>query len=194
MLEFYYFYLRPYLPWTGSVLYSFLVFWIIPCYPSYRKCFRISLRHFLTALLCALGLTSFIFIFQSGRRWEFMWYVPLLAAISYVDQRDQEIPDLPMFLILLVNLRNIGGLSYVFATMMFAVLYLFSCGGYLGLGDVKLICSWVLIKGANALLGLILGCLVCIIVSKLKKEPPETKIPFGPYICAGMFSTLFLPF
>ena len=183
-----------FLPYIGSVLYMFLLFWIIPCYPSYRKCFKVSGIHVVSALLAAQVITALIFCFCYGRRWELVKTVPLMAVISYVDLRDQEIPDLPTVLMILLNFfRRSTELNFVLAFLMLVPLTVFAEKGSIGYGDVKLICAYVFLRGHNALIGLIIGCLLCLAVSKLKKESPKAKIPFGPYICAGMFVMLFLP-
>lgn len=136
----------------------------------------------------------------------------LLLVIAAYDIKHKIIPDEFVYTFAIVAFAGlfIGGSSWLHTASLssilagpllalpFALLWLFSNGTWMGLGDSKLILGigWVLglNRGANAI---ILAFWIAAAISvtwlfatygsfKLKKE-----IPFGPYLILGMYLVLF---
>lgn len=180
------------LPYLLCLTVIFLVYWIIPCYPRYRSLFHCSLIHYTAALLAAVMTLSFSLLVFPDRCIEMMFMIPLMATISFVDYKTQEIPQLPVFLIGITCFGRAES-NYFVAAVFSSVLAILALAGKIGFGDVELAAVWTMYLGNKALVGICLACVLCFALEKIKKESSETKIPFAPYICAGMAPMLFLP-
>lgn len=135
----------------------------------------------------------------------------LLIVISVYDIKHKIIPDSFVYSFALLSLVHlgVGGTSWLHVpsvwsfvagpllALPFALVWLFSKGNWMGLGDAKLVLGigWFLgiSQGVNAI---ILSFWIAAIVSVLwlfatyKRFKPRTEIPFGPYLILGMYLVL----
>lgn len=135
----------------------------------------------------------------------------LLLVITIYDIKHKIIPDSFVFTFAFFALVQlfIGGntwwhvptlwqlLAGPILALPFALIWLFSRGQWMGLGDAKLILGigWLLgiSAGINALaLAFWIGALVSVIwmLVAYKKFKKNTEIPFGPYLILGMYLVL----
>jgi prepilin signal peptidase PulO-like enzyme (type II secretory pathway) len=116
--------------------------------------------------------------------------MPLLIVCSYVDQRDMEIPDLPLALIF-IYIGLSGRSPHPLAMIIMAIIVIpFVFTKKIGMGDCKMMDLMVLYAGIRAAIGFVIACVLCITVQLAKKESPDQRIPFGPYLCIGFLFTL----
>lgn len=135
----------------------------------------------------------------------------ILIVISVYDVKHKIIPDQFVYVFALISLINlcVGGVSWFhipsitafvagpLLALPFALIWLFSKGTWMGLGDAKLVLGigWLLgiSAGANAI---ILAFWMAAIASIIwlfvtyKRFKPRTEIPFGPYLIIGMYIVL----
>ena len=173
-----------------AYVYVFTILWIIPYYPSYRSFIRGGWKQPLACLVCSAAILSVLILVSYDHLNEMLFMVPLLIVCMYVDWRDQEIPDFPVLLMYVYGVffpEYHHTFSMIFCCL---VLFPFTWSEMLGIGDLKLMCAMALIAGWIAALGFAAGSLFCIIHHFVKKESPDTKIPFAPYLCSGFLITL----
>ena len=132
----------------------------------------------------------------------------LLLVIFVFDLKHFIIPDRIIFsLIAIVFLYRIftfssfGGfiapiLSAFGASAFFLVMFLISDGKWMGFGDVKLAFFMGLFLGwPNILVGLFfafaIGAIIGIGLILAEKKTLKSKIPFGPFLIAGVFTAFF---
>ena len=127
-----------------------------------------------------------------------------LLLIATVDQKYKIIPDelnLVLFLLALPHLFFCSELPFLahflgaFAVSVPLFLLALFFGGFGG-GDIKLTAATGLFLGWQGILqSSVLAFLVSGIYSAalllLKKATPKTEIPFGPFLCLGVFLSLF---
>ena len=172
-------------------VYAFLVLWIIPYYPRYRSFIHGRKIQIPACMVCAAALISVIVLVSYEKRDTLILLFPLLIAVSYVDWRDQEIPDLPVALMLFFGLaRNHD--SFPLAAFLAVIICLpFVIQGKLGMGDAKLMGVMVMVNQTAAAAGFAAASLLCLAHHQFKKESSLTKIPFAPYLCTGFLTMLF---
>lgn len=173
-----------------GMIYAWLVLWIIPFYPHYRKAFKAKWFQIASCALCAAVLVCVCVVVSWKKRNELILILPLLIVCSYVDIRDQEIPDLPL-VIMFVHM----GLSHqaphtVSCLIMALIAAPFVFMKKIGAGDIKLMGLMIMKYGLIASAGFAVASLLCIIVQLIKKESLNQRIPFGPYLCIGFLFTL----
>ncbi len=146
--------------------------------------------------------TTFILLFSTG----------LLVVMAVYDIKHKIIPDRFVYFFAALSFVNlfVGGVSWFHGTTLVAILagpilalpfvliWYFSKGTWMGLGDSKLILGigWLLgfSAGLNAL---ILSFWIAAIISitwlyaTKGKFQPRTEIPFGPFLITGFFLVLF---
>lgn len=141
-------------------------------------------------LICTVTLISLIILINYEKREMLILIAPLLIAISYVDARDQEIPDFPVAFMLFAGFMYREGFSLIPAFVFGIICLPFVLSGKLGMGDLKLMGVMMAVNSLAASAGFIIAALLCLIVHKMKKESSETKIPFAPYLCTGYLTML----
>ncbi len=170
-----------------------------------RKCrSKISRQYplveFITGLLF---LSIFLKFFPDLQLTIFYWIITsLLIVISVYDFYHQIIPDKIVYLLIffaLVYCLFVGGNAFTsFLTglsffLFFFLLWFFSRGRWMGLGDSKiaLAAGWILgfENGLVAMLssfwiGAILG--IFLLLFSLKKLTLKSRIPFGPFLSLGI--------
>lgn len=171
-------------------VYAFLVLWIIPYYPRYRGFIHGRKIQIPACMLCAAALISLIVLMSYEKRDTLILLFPLLITISYVDWRDQEIPDLPVVIILLFGLAQNHDSFPLAAFLSVIVCMPFVLGGKLGMGDAKLMGVMIMVNQTAAAAGFIAASLLCLAHHHFKKESSLTKIPFAPYLCTGFLTML----
>jgi len=136
----------------------------------------------------------------------------LLLVISAYDIKHKIIPDKFVYAFAAISFVGlfIGGSSWLHTASLsmilagpilalpFVLIWLFSKGTWMGLGDAKLIIGigWILglSGGANAI---ILAFWIAAVISVVwvlvtyKSFKPKQEIPFGPYLILGMYLVLF---
>ena len=153
-------------------------------------------------------LTIFVFVFS------------ILIVISVYDLRHKIIPDklvyifiIVSFLTLFINSSPSGGISiFVFPTLInliagpalalpFALIWYFSNGHLMGLGDGKLILGigWFLGLSAGffaVILSFWIGTIISLLLLSLsnKKINMQTEIPFAPFLIISTFITFLFSF
>lgn len=84
----------------------------------------------------------------------------------------------------------------LFGAVFFAVLYVFSRGTWIGMGDVKLgavlglITGWPLIV-VNYFFAFIIGGIFSVYLLAIKKKGSKAQIPFAPFLLVGLLITIF---
>ena len=171
----------------------------------------ISFQYFVVELLTPVAMLLLFFHF--GISWSLVVSFIISAAlivISFIDLRHQIIPDIislpgiPLcflcsFIVTwtdpvqsLLGILVGGGILYVLAMGYHFLTKKEGMGG----GDIKLLAmigaflGW---KGALAtlVLGAFAGSIIGIILISFKGKDLKYAIPFGPFLCAGAFCTLF---
>lgn len=149
------------------------------------------------------AIITFIQLFAAG----------IVVVMTIHDIKYKVIPDQLVFsfdALALISLF-VGGTSYIHGASLwqilagpilalpFALIWLFSGGKWMGLGDAKLILGigWFLglNGGLNALfLSFWIGAAVSIVwlFATYKRFRPGTEIPFGPYLILGMYLVMLL--
>ncbi len=136
----------------------------------------------------------------------------ILVVITVYDAKHKIIPDPLVYTFSLLACLHLfisptltlvfPGLSALFAgpvlALPFFLLWLFSKGKWMGLGDAKLALGigWVLgMSGGFSAIALAfwIGAIisVCWMLVTTKKFKPRYEIPFGPYLILGMYLVLF---
>lgn len=162
--------------------------------------------------LPVLGLSFWVYIFSVLF---FVFIFSLLIVISVYDIRHKIIPDRLVFIFILlsffsifINFSSVGqfitlpSLSDLLAgpliSLPFVLLWLFSKGRLMGLGDGKLILGigWLLGLWGGlcaVVLSFWIGTLISIFLMLIsnKKINMKTEIPFGPFLIAGTIITFF---
>lgn len=178
------------LKYLPHLIYVFLILWIIPCYPHYRSFLKTKWKQILMCLLCAVAIVSVIIVFAYENADQLVLIAPLLIVCSYVDHRDQEIPDLPVVIMFLFARISGKEMHWLLVIGLAAVSLPFIIQGMLGLGDCKLMSVMVMINGYIAMIGFAIGSVICMAANFRKKESSEQKIPFAPYLCTGFLISL----
>lgn len=148
-----------------------------------------------------MAFTTLVYVIITG----------LLLVISAYDIKHKIIPDSFVYTFAVIAFINlfVGGASWfhiptVWAlvagpllALPFALIWVFSKGTWMGLGDAKLILGigWLLgiSRGVNAI---IIAFWIAAIISVIwlfatyKRFKPRTEIPFGPYLIVGMYIVL----
>lgn len=180
------------------------------------------LVEFLTGIVFVFIATKYIYLLDISF-WSYVLVVALFAfifslliVISVYDFRHKIIPDKLVYLFILVSFLSIfinySGVPHLFSwptlinlisgpvlALPFVLIWLFSKGRLMGLGDGKLIVGigWLLgmFSGICALflsfwIGTIVS-LILLLISK-KKITMKTEIPFAPFLIISTFITFFL--
>ncbi len=126
----------------------------------------------------------------------------LLFLIAVFDGLTRRIPDgmvLALAVLFLPALRFLpgahgAGLFCVSVPLLLLAVFL---PGSFGGGDVKLMAAGGLLLGARLILyafagGMMAAGVYCVILLMTGKAKRNTKIPMGPFLCAGMAATVFL--
>lgn len=160
-----------------------------------------------------LFLPENIFLFNLSILFPFLLVLVGLSAsivIFVVDLKEKIIPDQPFYILLVVGLvatlvRSFESMSPVhfswstfgsdvgaalFFTLLFASLWFFSKGTWMGFGDVKLILATSLVMGyptslAAFLFSFWLGGIIGGVFLLFQRASLKSQIPFGPFILAG---------
>lgn len=177
---------------VSALVYVFLILWIIPFYPRYRNCIHCRLTHVMMCMICACGLSGAVRLLSYGQYDSVILILPLMIVCSYVDRRDQEIPDLPVMILLSYGITCGNRYSLRMAVLLALVCLPFVFQGKLGMGDVKLMGAMMSAGAMTASCGFIAASLLCLLQHIRKKESSEMKIPFAPYLCAGFTLALVL--
>ncbi len=165
-----------------------------------RISFQYPLVEFLTGLVFFAIFLKFYPAFQSIF---FYWVIAsLLIVISVYDFYHQIIPDKAVYLLIFLSLCYwifLGGaalagfLAGICFFAFFFLLWLFSHGRWMGFGDAKiaLAAGWFLglVRGLVAVLfsfwlGALIGVFLLLFVPK--KYKLKSRIPFGPFLAAGI--------
>lgn len=164
-----------------------------------------------TALICVA--TAFTF---TALTWRFLgahvtvlaaylFFGALCVAVTAIDVRIHKIPDrfvFPSFVLagLLLTVASIFGGQWVdmgralaCALVGYAMFYLLSLTGGMGLGDVKLAailgayCGWLgwSTAGAGVIFAFVTGGVWATILVLTRKAHRQTAIAFGPWLCVG---------
>ena len=89
-----------------GMIYAWLVLWIIPFYPHYRKAFKAKWFQIASCALCAAVLVCVCVVVSWKKRNELILILPLLIVCSYVDIRDQVEKTLDMRELVFYKLQN----------------------------------------------------------------------------------------
>lgn len=172
--------------------------------------FTLIANYFLPILYISVPYYVFLVTF-------FVFIFSLLMIISVYDIKHKVIPNKLVYAFIFISLISVfvnqTGMGSLFITpsyldliagpvfaLPFALLWLFSKGRLIGLGDAKLILGigWMLgmMKGLAAItlsfwLGSIVSLLI-IILSRNKKINMHTEIPFAPFLIIGTLVTFLL--
>ncbi|MEA4853932.1 MAG: prepilin peptidase [Christensenella sp.] len=162
---------------------------------------RISPRYPIVELLCAFCFTLCGTVFGvSANTPIFCAFSAVLILVAFIDMDTQEIPDRFHFIILGLGIISIWlapqislverliGAACVSGPMLLIILF---TDGF-GMGDVKLMAASGFLLGWQntlfaALCGTISAAVVSLILIALKRKTRRDRIPFGPYLSAGLF-------
>ena len=174
------------------IIYTFLILWIIPSYPKYRNCFRMPILHILMCLACAAALVFACIAFFYDNKGDIALLVPLLIVMSYVDYRQQEIPDFPITVIALLTCLKPSYWQIIPAVILGIILLPFALQDKIGVGDIKLMSAMCALRAMQGYGGILIACVIAWCVMKIKKESDIARIPFAPCLCTGFLITLCL--
>lgn len=165
---------------------------------------KIGWRYLLVELLTGL-LFVFAFI-EIGMSIQLLVYLPFfstLIILSLIDLDIMEIPDwahvviflIALFAIFLDNTFLFERMFGLFVVSVPLAIITHITKGF-GFGDVKLMAVSGLLLGVNAVIvaffiSLFLGSLVAIFLLIKKVANKKTAIPFGPFLCIGLFIATF---
>jgi len=142
----------------------------------------------------------------------YYWTISALLIVIFVfDLKHYIIPDKIVYPAIIIaflfslffglsqenfNILLEGFLSGFFSALFFMVLFLFSKGKWLGLGDVKLIFFMGLFLGFPSVLvalfsAHLFGAIIGLVLVFLRKKGLKSEIPFGPFLIAGTYVALF---
>jgi leader peptidase (prepilin peptidase)/N-methyltransferase len=142
----------------------------------------------------------------------YLFITCILLVITIYDIKHKIIPDSLVYLFAIVSLFKLfigpditfmipniwDVLAGPILALPFALLWLFSKGAWMGLGDAKLVLGigWVLglIPGVSAIiLAFWVGAIFSLLwmMTVMKKFKSNYEIPFGPYLILGMYLVLF---
>lgn len=178
---------------------------------------KISRQYPLVEFLAGAVFVLIFFVFPPAapllawRTFVYLLATCLLLVISVYDIKHKIIPDQFVYAFVILSFVNlfIGGSSWFHLpnltdilagpvlALPFALLWLFSKGTWMGLGDAKLVLGigWLLGfgKGINALfLAFWIAAIVSVIwlLATQKRFVPRTEIPFGPYLVLSAYLVL----
>lgn len=121
----------------------------------------------------------------------------LLIVLSVIDWRTFEIPNginLAIFILgavhLAADLSNWASciIGFFAVSLVFLLLWFFTGGGGIGLGDVKLVAAAGLLLGwQKMILAVLAGSLAGVVIHSIRmKHGAGRKLAFGPYLAAGI--------
>lgn len=171
------------------------------------------LVEFLAGIIFTLILFKFppVSLLSTFSTFIYLFITCLMIVISVYDIKHKIIPDQFSYVFIAVTFIHlfIGGSGWFHAPSLweilagpilalpFFLLWLFSKGTWMGLGDVKLMIGigWLLGMGGGVN-ALILAFWIATVVSLVwifsayKRFKPKTEIPFGPYLILGVYLVL----
>lgn len=163
---------------------------------------KISIRYPIIELVSALGAVALFYLFAF---WQFTILYSLftiLLSIFIIDLEHQIIPDQLTWLILLLSF--LFPIPYSLFPSLFSafllslillILYLFTSGRGMGLGDVKLAIPLGFILGLEKgiywlMISFILGGIVATVLLLFRIAHLKTKIAFGPFLIVAFWIVL----
>ena len=169
---------------------------------------KISIQYPLVEISAAV---LFVLFFNQQNIMQSVFYMIIscfLIIIFVYDFKHYIIPDNILWpaiaIALIYNLLppyDLWRMFYTFLAVLisagfFLAIFLFSKGKWMGFGDVKLAILMGLLLGlpnvlAALFLGFLFGAIIGIILMVFEKKSFKSEIPFGPFLIAGSFVTMF---
>lgn len=157
---------------------------------------------------CSFGEYSILCSWENSLGWftyPFLFSVfSIMIAIFVIDIENQIIPDRLVGALFVISFFFLLASEYFYANIFaglttasfLLLLHLITKGKGMGLGDVKLAIPAGMILGAGSslvwlFLSFIIGALVGVGLILVKKAKFGQKIPFGPFLVASFFISLF---
>jgi ribonuclease Y len=122
--------------------------------------------------------------------------VSLGMIIAVYDIRHYVIPEIPLMLFLSVSIAiGLHVAAFVLVPLPFLLLWIISRGAWIGFGDIELMaCTGMLLGITGGIASVVssfwLACLVILpwyAIQKLRKKNVSHKVPFGPFLLAGIY-------
>lgn len=160
----------------------------------------LSIRYIVIEILGALAFLCSFFAFGFTHQLWISWILAcLLLVISYIDIDHLIIYDRFHVLLLILGAINLAfGYHDIWSALIGALIVsiplaiLSITTGAMGFGDVKLMAAAGFLLGYKAVLvafiiGVVLGGVYSLVLILRKKASGKTAIPFGPFLCFGIF-------
>lgn len=161
---------------------------------------RLSKRYIIIELLGSLAFLLSFFAFGFTHQLWISWFLAsLLLIITYIDIDHLIIYDRFHVLILILGgisvalgYQDLNAAIFGAFIVAFPLAILSLTTGAMGFGDVKLMFAAGFLLGMKAILvafiiGVIFGGLYSLFLILRKKASGKTAIPFGPFLCFGIF-------
>jgi prepilin signal peptidase PulO-like enzyme (type II secretory pathway) len=122
--------------------------------------------------------------------------VSLGMIIAVYDIRHYVIPEIPLMLFLGASIAiGLHVAAFVLVPLPFLLLWIISRGAWIGFGDIELMaCTGMLLGITGGIASVVssfwLACLVILpwyAIQKLRKKNVSHKVPFGPFLLAGIY-------
>ena len=166
---------------------------------------KISIQYPLVELInCLLWTIVYVWFGFHISTFIYLLMISCLICVTVVDWKTFEIPSqFNIYLLILGILYSLYDwtniLSHVIGaicvSLFLTLIFIVTQGNGIGFGDVKLMLTCGLIVGWKVIIvGFLLGCIYAIVIHSLRMKITGEghKLAFGPYLSAGVITSLFV--